>query len=230
MCPLTQSTQIFDMPCMKERITSYTARMLASQLHPGDDYDKIKKVISIVLLDYNLIRDSDYFHNKYMLYDKETKSLFTDVLEIHTFEMKKLPERPEPGKKKEDQFLWLSLIGAEGEEEIEMIATKDPVMKKAVGTLKKLSADERARLLYESMEKARMDENTRLHGARAEGIAKGRAEGIAEGRAEGEAIGLAKGEAKVKREMVKQMLARGMDIGIISEVTGLSEDEIRMGD
>jgi len=42
-------------------------------------------------------------------------------------------------------------------------------MKKAVGVLKKLSSDERARLLYESREKARRDEISRLYGARAEG-------------------------------------------------------------
>jgi len=145
-----------------------------------------------------------------MLCDIKTKSLFTDILEIHTFEMKKLPEFPESGEKNEKQFLWLSLIGADREEEVEMLATKSPVMKKAVGVLKKLSADEKARLLYESREKARFDEMARLHGARAEGLA------------EGEAIGLTKG----RREMAKQMLARGMDIGVISELTGLPEDEI----
>ena len=158
------------------------------------------------------IEDSACFHNKYMLYDIETKSLFTDVLEIHTFEMKKLPKSPEPGEKNESQFLWLSLIGADKEEEVEMLAAKSRVMKKAVGVLKKLSADEQARMLYESREKARRDELARLYGARSEG------------RAEGEAIGLAKG----RREIAKQMLARGMDIGAVSELTGLSEDEIRM--
>ena len=79
--------QIHPTPWVKERITSYTGRMLASQLFTGDGYVEIKKVISVVLLDYNLIEDSDSFHNKYMLYDIKTKSLFTDVLEIHTFEM-----------------------------------------------------------------------------------------------------------------------------------------------
>ena len=212
--------QVFDTLCVKERITGYTGKMLASQLHVGDCYEEIKKVISVVLLDYNLIKDSDCFHNKYMLYDIKTKSLFTDILEIHTFEMKKLPKRPEPGGKNEKQFLWLSLIGADREEEIEMLATKNSVMKKAVGVLKKLSSDERARLLYESREKALRDEMARLYGARAEGEAVGLAKGLAEG----EAIGLTKG----KREMAKQMFARSIDISIISELTGLSEDEIRI--
>ena len=234
--------QVADTPCMKERITSYTGKMLASQLHAGDYYEQIKKVISLILLDYNLIEDSDSFHNKYMLYDNKTKSLFTDVLEIHTFEMKKLPKRPEPDEKSEKQFLWLSLIGAEREEEIEMLAVKDPVMKKAVGVLKKLSSDERARILYESREKARRDELSRLYGARSEGeaaglakgetigLAKGETIGLAKGEtiglAKGETIGLVKGEAKSKREIAEQMIAHGTDIGLISELTELSKDEI----
>ena len=190
--------QVSETPCMRERIAGYTGKMLGSQLSVGEGYEEIKKVISLVVLDYVLIKDSERFHNKYMLYDIKTKSLFTDVLEIHTFELKKLPKNPEPGDKNEKQFLWLSLVGAEKEEEIEMLATKSPVMKKAVGVLKKLSADERARMLYESREKARFDEMARLHGARTEG----------------------------KIEVAKQMLARGMDIALISELTGLSEDEI----
>ena len=92
-------------------------------------------------------------------------------------------------------------------------------MKKAVGVLKKLSSDERARLLYESREKARRDEMSRLYGARAEGEAIGRAEGKAEGKAEG--------RAEEKKEMAKQMLMRGMDISIICELTGLSEGEVQ---
>ena len=38
-----------------------------------------------------------------------------------------------------------------------MLATRSPQMKKAVGVLKELSADERTRMLYEAREKARMD-------------------------------------------------------------------------
>ena len=98
---------------------------------------------------------------------------------------------------------------------------KTPVMKKAVGVLKKLSSDERARLLYESREKARRDELARLHGALAEGEAIGLAKG--------EVIGLAKGEAKLaeaKKQMIKQMLADGMSPDIISRYTGLTVEEI----
>ena len=46
-----------------------------------------------------------------------------------------------------------------------MIATKNPQLKKAVGILMDLSADERTRLLEESHQKALWDQNSRMKGA-----------------------------------------------------------------
>ena len=43
-----------------------------------------------------------------------------------------------------------------------MLAKKSPQMRKAVGVLKRLSADERTRMLYENREKARMDYESRI--------------------------------------------------------------------
>ena len=40
---------------------------------------------------------------------------------------------------------------------MDLLATKSPQMRKAVGVLKELSADEATRLRYEAREKARMD-------------------------------------------------------------------------
>ena len=54
-----------------------------------------------------------------------------------------------------------------------MLATKGPELKKAVGVLKELSADERTRMLAEAREKARRDEVSRLNKARREGREEG---------------------------------------------------------
>lgn len=54
-----------------------------------------------------------------------------------------------------------------------------------------------------------------LETAGSEGPAEGRSEGLAEGRKDG------------LETAAKEMLARGMDVGLIAAVTGLHEDEIR---
>ena len=48
-----------------------------------------------------------------------------------------------------------------------------------------------------------------------------------EGRAEGEAKGRAEGLAEGKTDVARAMKAKGLEIGLISELTGLSEEEIR---
>ena len=49
-----------------------------------------------------------------------------------------------------------------------MIAERSPQMRKAVGVLKELSADERTRMLYEEREKARRDIASMMGGAKKE--------------------------------------------------------------
>ena len=44
---------------------------------------------------------------------------------------------------------------------MDMLATRSPQMKKAVGVLKELSADEATRMRYENRENARRDEKSR---------------------------------------------------------------------
>jgi predicted transposase/invertase (TIGR01784 family) len=73
-----------------------------------------------------------------------------------------------------------------------------------------LSADEQTRLLYESREKARWDEMSRMREAREDGLAEGEAKGKAEGRI----------------EVAKNLLLSGISSDIIAEATGLSLDEI----
>jgi len=51
-------------------------------------------------------------------------------------------------------------------------------------------------------------------------------EGIAVGEARGVAIGEARGEARGVLRAARQMKAKGFDIAVISDVTGLSKTEI----
>ena len=68
----------------------------------------------------------------------------------------------------------------------------------------------------------------------AEGIAKGKAEGLAEGKAEGLAEGIEKGKAEGLAQGIKEtqlstarkMLKLGMSIEEISEITGLTKEEV----
>ena len=65
-----------------------------------------------------------------------------------------------------------------------MLAERSTELKKAVGVLKELSADERTRMLAEAREKARRDAASRLNWAREEGIQIGEERGEQRGKEE----------------------------------------------
>ena len=83
------------------------------------------------------------------------------------------------------------------------------------------------KLKYEHDMMTERDYTNILNTCRSEALAEGKAEGLAEGEAKGEAEGLAEGEAKGKMEVARAMKAKGLEMSLISELTGLAEDEIQ---
>ena len=164
--------QLLPAPEFRERVVFYSAKMITEQVGSGEDYSKIKRVISIIITDYQLVPESQKYHNRYTLYDPETHSEFTDIIEVNTLELTKLPEI-EDGT---TLWVWMKFLSARDREELNMIAEKNPQVKKAVARLMELSNDERTRLLYESRQKMEWDNQSRMRGARAEGRSEGHTE------------------------------------------------------
>jgi len=167
-------------PEMRERIVFYDAKLITEQLGSGSKYNTIQKVISIVITDEQLIPVSQRYHHRFVFYDPEADVIFSDIIEIHTLELRKLPD----GDDGTELYDWAKFISAETEEELNMVAEKNPQIHKAAVKLRELSADEQARDLYERREKALRDIDSRERWARVEGRAEGKAEGRAEGKAE----------------------------------------------
>ena len=83
--------------------------------------------------------------------------------------------------------------------------------------------------LYDMLTKEEMEE-IREHDGYVRGLKEGHASGIKEGKKlgieEGHASGLKEGKAERDRDIAANMLAKGMDTALISELTGLSEQDI----
>ena len=202
--------QILPTPELRERIVYYSAKMVTEQIGANDDYINIKRVISIIITDFVFVPENDRYHNRYTLRDPETGSEFTDLIEVNTLELAKLP----PSEDGTELWRWMKFLRAENKEELDMIAEKSPQVKKAVVRLMELSNDERTRLLNESLRKKEWDNHARVRGARAEGKAEGKAEGLAEG------------ELRGRRETARSMLTDAMSPDLISKFTGLTIEEV----
>ncbi|MDR2736289.1 MAG: Rpn family recombination-promoting nuclease/putative transposase [Gracilibacteraceae bacterium] len=90
------------------------------------------------------------------MYDPQTKSQFTDLLEVNILELPKLP--PDDGT---ELWNWMKFLSASQKEELDMVAQKSPQVQKAVARLMELSNDEKTRMLYESRQMMEWDNQVR---------------------------------------------------------------------
>jgi flagellar biosynthesis/type III secretory pathway protein FliH len=95
-------------------------------------------------------------------------------------------------------------------------AERNPMVKKAVIVLEKLSGDERTRLLAQEREKARRDAQARETYVLWEGIEKGRQEGLQQGLRQGKQQGKEEGKEEAFSDVMK-LLENGLTADELKE-------------
>ena len=216
--------QVGNMQAIRRRLVVYNAKMVASDIKVGQDYGKAKNAIVICIVNDNILERNAYLNvvglryeetdpKRYVDvgYEKEEECM-TDMVKYYIIELQKIK-----GKKEEvtDSLeKWLLIIG--GDEEIMEKCKKEKGAKKeAIEQLEKMSADEKEREIYEAREKGLIAYQMDMY----ESAKQGREEGRQEGRQEG--------EKKQKNEIAKKLLAKGMSIEEIKEITDLSDEELQ---
>jgi predicted transposase/invertase (TIGR01784 family) len=179
---------------LRERIVFYDSKLITEQMGSGDKYHEIKKVISIIITDEKLIPVSPRYHHRFTFYDPNAGVEFTDIIEIHSIELRKLPDNSDGTA----LYDWAKFIAAETEEELDMIVQRNPQIKGAATKLREMSADERARDLFERREKALMDIASMVDDA----------------------------DKSARIEIARKLLTMDIPLDKIIEATGLSRDEI----
>lgn len=185
---------------MIKRTIFYMSKMILSQLKKGEDYSNLNRTVNINILNFNYLEGENYINN-YALFEKETKLILTDLLEIVFIELPKfnrlrvIDEHTDRNKEYNDKLhKWLTFLSNPMGKEIEEFMKNDGEIKEAMDILYKISGDKKAVMLAEMREKAIMDEQSRLKGAREEGLKegldKGRTNGLKEGLDKGKKDGL----------------------------------------
>ena len=195
--------QILPTKFIAERSLFYWSKMYNSQISSGDTYAKLKKCITINIIDFKTI-PLDKIHTKFHVLEDETGYKLTDVLEIHFLELPKL-ENLDNLKDKDDPILeWLEFLDASSKEGMEMLAKKNENIKEAYEILQKVSKSKEARMAYEARQAEIMDQLTREETARE--------------------------EEKLKAKKEKLEIAKGLigilDENVIAEKFQLSIDEV----
>ena len=148
-----------------KRILFYLSKMFTEDLKVGENYSKLKRCVSISILDFNL-KESEKYHTIYRLRDDE-RNEFSDIFEVHIIELRKKLN----GSTKIDD--WIRLFNARTEEELDMIQTNNPGLLEAIHEVKTMSLSKRMRLRYEAHLKEIRDRNAREDYVREEGREEG---------------------------------------------------------
>ena len=129
-----------------ERLSFYKSKLIAEQIGEGEKYDVIQKVICICITSYPLFPGKQEYINAFRYYNPKNNLLFEAIPEeIITIEIPKLPLYSDGST----LYDWLLFLKSNTKEDFEMIAEKNPEIRKAVDTLYKISTDEKARAVYE---------------------------------------------------------------------------------
>ena len=208
----------------KERILYYWAKNYISQLKEGSEYDKLCPVYSLVFCDFSLFSKAKGFYSSFSLRaDQEPYFPFTQDLRMVTVELRKFNrgkgDIPYLLDMREAWCYVLKWFEEMGAEDRELFARKNHKMEELMDWTRPLSLKEQEHILAEAREKNRRDRVARdryvFQEGRAEGMQKGMEKGMEKGRAERD------------KEVILNMLKKQADIAFISEVTGLTVDEIK---
>jgi predicted transposase/invertase (TIGR01784 family) len=197
--------QICDESNFRERTLYYWSKIYSSELKSGEDYSKLRETICINIVNFNLF-DCTEFHSHFKIIEKNRHEVLTDKFAIHFFELKKIGKNPDKNKPME---LWLQLINAETEEELNMLEnTNVREINQAIVVLRELNADEKMRYISDMREKALHDEANALNSAKRSGFNEGMKQGKMEGAIE---------ERKL---IISQLKASGMTDEQIKAILG----------
>lgn len=215
---------------MKNRSSYYASRLTSSSIKAGEEYEKLKDVICISILDYIMFKEeeatnfiSDTVFNIRQT-NLEGKEIFLREMEIgnkHVFI--ELPKFRKIAHDLDNELhKWLLMIDCKDYREMEKVMRTDEEFEKAVEELGLLINDERVMRAYDARQDAIRNEKYRLKKARTEG----KEEGIEIGVERGIEIGRKEGEIKTKIEALKEMLSSELSIKQICKMLNISEEEL----
>jgi predicted transposase/invertase (TIGR01784 family) len=205
-------------PFYYKRSAYYIARLYGEHLKKGEPYELLEPVIGIHFLNYVEYENyPDYYFLFQFREKKHHELIYTDDLSLHIFELPKVKKDLKVKEEERKRFEWLYFFNHahEGVSEMQLSNYTNPMIHEAFGLLKDLSADEAIRKEASWREQALRNKISELSASELKGREAGREEGIFEG------------EQNKAFKIARASLEKGLSIDLISELTGLSVENIQ---
>lgn len=183
------------------RDRKYLAGNITRESRTGEDYENEKRMYSVWILNYNLFPEYDEYIQKTATVLKdhreyEIENKLQSIFIQLPIFRKKVPDM----NNKVDE--WLLIIDGEDKERIKMAEKKDKIFKEAEAEIEYLTGDAAKRKIAQMQEDWQYDVDTSIYIAKKEG------------------------EKNKSREIAKKMKESKADIDFISQMTGLTKEEI----
>ena len=189
---------------IENRTTLYGAKVLAREEARGKNYNDIKNVIMINILNYELTEFEEYVSETVVVLDKHREYEIIKGMKWYFIELPKFRKAHPNMDEKLNQ--WLAFIDDNDRGKIKMAEKKNKTLEKARKEMTYLTGDEEIRRLAELREKWEMDWNSSMDYSKREGIKEG---------------------AKEKNlENAKKMKEEKIPIETIMKITKLTQEEI----
>ena len=184
------------------RTLFYWSRLFSGELKVSDHYGKLRRTISINILNFKLFKKDERYWRKCHITDDENKEIVTDLLELQFVELNKLKKFT----KESPLTFWIEFFKNPYSEQCKELYKFVPELKEASDIFEAAKADPEKRRLIQEREDAVRNYNNAISAAIEEERAKAEAEKIA---------------------MAKKFLAAGVSVEIIASSTGLSAEDVR---
>ncbi len=198
----------------KQRALFNASKAYVTQSEKGLKFSALKPVYALNLINENYMPESpEHYHHYAVVHLKDSKERLEGLefvfVELVKFKAKNLSDR-------KLQVLWLRFL-TEINEQTEHISPElleQPEIKQAIAYTGEASLTKEEKMMYDKNWDRISNEKTLLYETKLEGLI------------EGEEIGLQKGEEIGLRKVATNLRKKGVPIKEISELTGLSEEEI----
>ena len=218
----TQNGLILDIEAQSGKFKEYSNRalryanaLLEKSLKRGEDYGKMEKSIVVTIADGKPYKAAGKLHCVFEIREREAGVPMTDRLEFHCVQLGFVDETKPVFELSPLELVAAYLKYAGNEDKAgytsELLEYGEGLIDMAENIFRDVTLDERAWVEKRSRELAEHTRASEIYQAREEGIAQGEASGRAE-------RGI---------EMAKAMKDKGYSTDEISELTGLSSDEIK---
>jgi len=193
-----------DLGDFAKRSLYYTSKAYVNQLNKKEEYNKLKKVYFIGIVDFNMFEGKNYI-SRHLILNKETLKQEIKDFEFTFIELPKFNKKLDELESILDKWIFF-IRNAEALEIIPEQLKTPKELKEAFEEAVQVVWNKKELEVYEYIEKKERDELSALKTA--------------------ERKGEKKGEKKAKIEIAKKALKNGVDIETIKLLTSFNEEEI----